>query len=192
MGKKMGRGTTPSPRHFAHTEVNSQTSFPIYPVPAKICKQSGTRPSHTPLSTMTSFNFQSIQSLEISVQDKPTIDVRDGHLVLTAERGEERIVITAPLQGIMPKVAATAVKKPKRGKISPLLGRSLHKGSDNGMAKLNDDLVREIRTLLADKSFVKGYKSVTKMYTEIAKSYNVSPWAIKNVAEGISWKHVIV
>ena len=141
---------------------------------------------------MTSFNFQSIQSLEISAQDKPTIDVRDGHLVLTAERGEERIVITAPLQGIMPKVSSTTVKAPKRRKISPLLGRSLHKGSDNGMAKLNDASVREIRTLLADKSFVKSYKSVTVMYKEISKSYNVSPWAIKNVAENLSWKHVTI
>jgi hypothetical protein len=192
MGKKMGRGTTPSPRHFAHTEVNSQTSFSIYPVSAKICKQSGTCPSHTPTSTMTSFNFQSIQSLEISAQDKPTIDVRDGHLVLTAERGEERIVITAPLQGIMPKVSSTMVKAPKRGKISPLSGRSLHRGRDNGMAKLNDDSVREIRTLLADKSFVKSYKNVTVMYKEISKSYNVSPWAIKNVAENLSWKHVTI
>ena len=188
----MGRGTTPSPSHFAHTEVNSQTSFSIYPVPAKIRKQSGTRPSHTPISTMTSFNFQSIQSLEISAQDNPTIDVRDGHLVLTAERGHERIMITAPLQGIVPKVSATTVKAPKRRKISPLLGRSLHKGADNGMAKLNDDLVREIRTLLIDKSFVKSYKNVTAMYTDLSKSYNVSPWAIKNVAEGLSWKHVIV
>ena len=188
----MGRGTTPSPRHFAHTEVNSQTSFSIYPVPAKIRKQSGTCPTHTPISTMTSFNFQSIQSLEISAQDNPTIDVRDGHLVLTAERGQERIMITAPLQGIMPKVSATVVKKPNSKGPSPLLGRRLHKGADNGMAKLNDDSVREIRTLLADKSFVKSYKSVTVMHKEIAKSYNVSPWAIKNVAENLSWKHVTI
>jgi hypothetical protein len=141
---------------------------------------------------MTSFNFQSIQSLEISAQDNPTIDVRDGHLVLTAERGQERIMITAPLQGIMPKVSATTIKKPNRKGSSPLLGRNLHKGADNGMAKLNDDLVREIRTLLTDKSFAKSYKNVTAMYTDLSKSYNVSPWAIKNVAEGISWKHVIV
>jgi hypothetical protein len=141
---------------------------------------------------MTSFSFQSIQSLEISAQDNPTIDVRDGRLVLTANRGQERIMITAPLQGILPKVSATTVKTANRKDPSPLLGRSLHKGIDNGMAKLNDDLVREIRTLLVDKDFVKSYKNVTKMYAEIAKSYNVSPWAIKNVAEGISWKHVVV
>jgi hypothetical protein len=188
----MGWGTTPSPRHFAHTEVNSQTSFSIYPVPAKIRKQSGTRPSHTPISTMTSFNFQSIQSLEISAQDKPTIDVRDGHLVLTAERGQERIVITAPLQGIMPKVSATSIKTPKRVKNASLSDRALHKGVNNGMSKLTDDTVREIRTLLSDKSFVKSYKNTVIMYKEIAKSYSVSAWTIKNVAENLSWKHVTI
>lgn len=141
---------------------------------------------------MTSFSFQSIQSLEISAQDNPTIDVRDGRIVLTAERGEERIVISAPLQGIMPKVAATTVKMTGRKKPGALLGRSLHKGEENGMAKLNDNTVREIRTMLADKNFVEGYRNATSMYAEIAKAYKVSPWAIKNVAENISWKHVTI
>jgi hypothetical protein len=141
---------------------------------------------------MASFNFQSIQSLEISAQDNPTIDVRDGRIFLTAERGQERIVISAPLQGIMPKVSATTVKTTGRKKPGPLLGRSLHKGEENGMAKLNDDKVRDIRTLLADKDFVKGYKNVSVMYTDIAKSYNVSLWTIKNVAENVSWKHVTI
>ena len=31
-----------------HIEADSRASFSIYPVPAKIRKQSGTRPSHTP------------------------------------------------------------------------------------------------------------------------------------------------
>ena len=137
---------------------------------------------------MTSFNFQSIQSLEISAQDKPTIDVQDGHIVLTAERGQERIVITAPLQGIMPKVSATSVKTPKQKKINPLLGRSFNKG----VAKLNEDTVREIRKLISDQSFVKTHKNKIMMYKEVAKLYNVSAWTIKNVAENLSWKHVSV
>lgn len=141
---------------------------------------------------MTSFSFQSIQSLEISAQDNPTIDVRDGRIFLTAERNQERIVISAPLQGIMPKVSATMVKTAGRKKPSSLLGRNLHQGVGNGMAKLNDEKVRDIRTLLADKTFVKEYKNVTAMYAEIAESYKVSPWAIKNVAENISWKHVTI
>lgn len=141
---------------------------------------------------MTSFNFQSIQSLEISAQDNPTIDVRDGRIFLIAERNQERIVISAPLQSVMPKVSATTVKTAGRKKPSSLLGRNLHQGVGNGMAKLNDDIVREIRTLVADKNLVKEYKNVTAMYAEIAESYKVSLWTIKNVAENISWKHVTI
>jgi hypothetical protein len=191
MGKKMGRGTTPSPRHFAHTEVNSQTSFPIYPVPAKICKQSGTRPSHTPLSTMTSFNFQSIQSLEISAQDNPTIDVQDGRLILTAERGQERIMITAPIQGIVPKVSKTTVKTPTKNR-TYVSHRYGNRGSNNPIAKLNENAVREIRTLFNDKTFVNSYPNITAMHEDVAKDYNVSTAAIYQVYKNITWKHVIV
>jgi len=192
MRKKMGRGTTPDPRHFAHTGANSQAPLAIYLVTARICKQSGHAHRTHCFQPMSPFNFQSIQSLELSSKDNPVIDVRNGHLVITAERGQERIMITTPLQGIVPKVSSTVVKTAGRKKPSPLLGRNLHQGSENGMAKLNDDSVREIRTLLKDKNFVKSYKSVTAMYAEIAQSYKVSPWAIKNVAEGASWKHVTV
>jgi len=183
----------PHPTHIAlHTRGHVLTPLAIYPVPARIRKQSGwSRRTHC-FQPMSPFNFQSIQSLELSSKDNPVIDVRDGHLVITAERGQEKIMITAPLQGIVPKVSSTTVKAPKCKQASPLLGRNLHQGSDNGMAKLNDSSVREIRTLLKDKSFVKSYKSMTAMYAEIAQSYNVSPWAIKNVAEGLSWKHVEV
>jgi len=187
----MGRGTTPSPRHFAHTEVNSQTSFSIYPVPAKICKQSGTRPSHTPTPTMTSFNFQSIQSLEISAQDNPTIDVRDGRLVLTANRGQDRIMITAPLQGILPKVAATTVKTATKSK-TYVSRRDGNRGSNNPIAKLNEEVVREIRKLFNDKTFVNSYPNITAMHEDIAKDYNVSTAAIYQVYKNITWKHVII
>jgi hypothetical protein len=134
---------------------------------------------------MTSFNFQSIQSLEISAQDKPTIDVRDGHLVLTAERGQERIVITAPLQGIMPKVAATKIKTPKRTS-------KYNGGSKNNNSKLNDETVRAIRLRINDSKFKATFKNTPAMYKELALTYKVSVWTIKNIAENISWKHVIV
>ena len=141
---------------------------------------------------MSSFNFQSIQTLELSANDNPIVDVRDGLLLISATRDQERILITAPLQSVLPKVAATKVKTPKRRKPSPLLGRNLHQGSENGMAKLNDDSVKEIRYLLADKDFVRSHKSISAMYRELAETYKVSAWAIKNIAEGASWKHVTI
>jgi hypothetical protein len=140
---------------------------------------------------MTSFNFRSVQELEITANDNPQIDVQDGRLVLTAERNKEKIVITAPFHGVVPIAAATVVKAPKRGKGLPT-GINLHVGSDNGMAKLNEIAVKEIRMLVADEDFKKEYKSLTAMYAAVGEIFNVSGWAIKNVAENISWKHVKV
>jgi len=49
-GQKNGPGYHAQPRlPCTHIEADSRASFSIYPVPAKIRKQSGTRPSHTPL-----------------------------------------------------------------------------------------------------------------------------------------------
>ena len=140
---------------------------------------------------MTSFNFRSVQELEITASDNPQVDVQDGRLVLTAERNKEKIVITAPFYGVVPIAAATVVTAPKRSKGLPT-GINLHVGSDNGMAKLNEIAVKEIRMLVADEDFKKEYKSSTAMYAAVGEIFNVSGWAIKNVAENISWKHVKV
>lgn len=188
----MGRGTTPDPRHFAHTGANSQAPLAIYLVPARICKQSGhARRTHC-FQPMSPFNFQSIQSLELSSKDNPIIDVRDGHLVITAERGQEKIMITAPLQGIVPKVSATTVKTSQVRKPGFLRGHSINKGSQNPIAKLNEDTVKEIRTLLADPDFVNSYNSFSALDADLARSYNVSATAIYSIRKGNSWKHVAV
>jgi hypothetical protein len=139
---------------------------------------------------VTSFNFQSVQTLAISEKDNPVIDVRDNHLVLTAERGAERIMITAPLQSIIPATVVTKVKTPRKNGPSPLLGQAMHQGATNGMAKLTDEAVLSIWSFLDDPDFVAGYKSTTAMYKDIAKAFKVSAWAIKNIHCGISWKHI--
>lgn len=139
---------------------------------------------------MTSFNFESIQTLAISEQDHPVIDVRDNQLVLTAQRGAERIMITAPLQSIVPAAVVTKVKTAKRLVVSPLVDVPKNVGTANSMAKLNDEAVESIWSFLNDPDFVATYSSVTAMYKDIAKAFKVSPWAIKNIHTGVSWKHI--
>ena len=134
---------------------------------------------------MTSFNFQAIQSLELSSDDKPHLDVKDGHIVLTAQRGQERIIITAPLSGVLPKVAKTTVKTPK-SQMAP----SRNVGTDNSVAKLNEHMVREIRAMAADKSLASTFTGKMKFYEEIGKIYNVHRYTVKNVVERFSWKHI--
>lgn len=139
---------------------------------------------------MSPFNFQPVQLLELSDADAPSIDVQDGQIILTAQRGEEKIRITAPLRQVLPQVAATAVKMPSRLKGVQLPGGDKRVGEMNGMAKLNEQAVREIRLMISDPKFMKSFRSRQALYLEIAKAYNVHPGTVKNVIDNISWKHV--
>ena len=141
--------------------------------------------------TMSPFNFQPVQLLELSDADTPSIDVQDGQIVLTAQRGDERIRITAPLRQVLPQVAATTVKMPRphRQGIS-IAGGDKRVGELNGMAKLTEESVREIRLMISDSKFIKSFKTRHALCAEIARAYNVHPATVKNVIDNVSWKHV--
>jgi ribosomal protein L11 len=145
---------------------------------------------------MTSFNFQAVQLLEINEGDAPVIDIHENRLVLSAKRGNEHIRITAPLDALLPSARAVKVKagsKPTTITRQPQYAKGAADGRvgvNNYMAKLTDEKVREIRQLVADKSFVESYRSFQSMVLAIAESYGVHPATIHNVIKGISWRHV--
>jgi hypothetical protein len=140
---------------------------------------------------MAPFNFQPVQLLELSDADAPSIDVQDGQIILTAQRGEEKIRITAPLRQVLPQVAATSVKMPRSSRQGiHLPGGDKRVGELNGMAKLNEQAVREIRLMISDPKFAKSFRTRQALFTEIAKAYNVHPATVKNVIDNVSWKHV--
>lgn len=140
--------------------------------------------------TMSPFNFQPVQLLELSDSDAPSIDVQDGQLILTAQRGEEKIRITAPLRQVLPQVASTIVKMPSSLKGKHLPGGDKRVGELNGMAKLTEQSVREIRLMMSDPKFIKSFRTRHALCLEIAKAYNVHPATVKNVIDNVSWKHV--
>lgn len=142
---------------------------------------------------MSPFSFRSFQLLELSDDDSPSIDVQDNQLILTAERDGEQIRITAPLTKVLPQVSARSVKMPgssRRGK--PLAGGEKRQGELNGMAKLTDEHVREIRLMLSDLKFTGSYHSRHALYEELARAYNVHMSTIRSIACNESWKHIKV
>ena len=60
--------------------------------------------------------------------------------------------------------------------------RNPSKGSRNGMAKLNEVQVKEIKDIL--KNYKRG------MYAELARKYNVEDHAISNIRNNITWVHI--
>jgi hypothetical protein len=144
---------------------------------------------------MSPFNFQSIQSLEISKDDHPEIDVRDGRLVLTAQRGTERIMITAPIAGMVPVVAKRTIKAVGRKsapKVTKLPATDKRVGANHALSKLTEADVRQIKNMLKDRKLINSFKNKTKLYQELGKAYKVHFTTIANIACGSSWKHIEV
>lgn len=148
---------------------------------------------------MNHFPFQSIQSLQITEEDKPTIDVTDGHLVLTATRGENKIMITAPLDKIIPRPMQTTVNSDpttvrtyRRTKGRMLSTTCKNVGENNSNAKLNVAQVREIKLFLSDNNFINSYTSRTAVHRELAKCYEVNASCIYQIDNNLTWKHVSI
>lgn len=142
---------------------------------------------------MSSFTFQAIQCLDLSSADMPCIDVKDGKLILTAERNQERIMITAPLNGIIPKVSQTTVRSTRRTALLPKQRKNLSGAKPtrlNGTQKLTEEKVKEIRALAEDKDLRAQHGSNLRLCKHLGKMYNVHYYTIKNVLDRVSWQHI--
>ena len=150
---------------------------------------------------MTVFDFKSIYTLDLGQEDDPAIDVRDGKLILTAKRGEESIMITAPINSVITPVAPIAnaiqIKQPRRsnrrrrsGKGRQLDPSHPSVGENHMLAKMTEASVKEIRALAEDPSYVKSFQSRQTMLYDLAKVYSVHWTTIWNIINRRSWKHV--
>jgi len=144
---------------------------------------------------MSHFTFKSVQSLAITAEDQPSIDIQNNQLILTAHRKGEVIQITAPVDGLLPRVAKTTIKSPVKKRTSSLAGKQVpitHHlvGTNNPNAKLNEAKVREIRQMYANKELAASYNSNHAFICAIAEIYCIHFGTIMNVVNGTSWKHV--
>jgi len=141
---------------------------------------------------MSPFNFHAIQTLEISSDDHPKIDVQHGRLVLTATRGSDQIMITAPLNSVIPAIAKTTVKIPQ--KATSRKPRATHTnvkcGEDHRLSKLTEADVRRIRELATDASYLSKFNSKYALIKEMGILFKVHYSTIVNILTGKTWKHV--
>lgn len=138
---------------------------------------------------MTSFNFRSIQSLELSDNDNPVLTFEKNSFLLTATRGEEQIQISAPID-LLKVVNHTITGAKPRKFIGHMPGGDKRQGEANGQAKLTEAAVREIRMIASDAQLRNKYPNNNSFYKEIAKAYGVNMYTVINVVKRISWKHI--
>jgi hypothetical protein len=154
------------------------------------------KPRHTlhPV-TMSTFTFHAVQTLQIGQEDNPRIDVRGEQLILTATRGNDQIMITAPLSSVMPQVAHTTVMTPKRRqkqvrRTKPAGSDNRRRGENSPISKLKDSDIREIRAMAVDPTYIRGFSSTYAMIKDLADTYKVHVTTIYKIVRNEAWKHV--
>lgn len=125
------------------------------------------------------FSFQAVQTLRITPDDRPNIDVQDGNLVLTATRGEDRIMITAPIQSIIPPISKITTKTsnaPKRKKTRNM--------------KLNEDAVRHIRAQAENEEYLSQFPSRNAAYEQLAKDHKIHWTTVYGIVRRRTWRNI--
>lgn len=138
--------------------------------------------------------------LHIKPEHNPQVGIDNDLMVVKATIDEVETIITVPVDSLINNKEFNPEVKAKPRRIVPPTPKrnytvSIGKnriGELNGMAKLNEAQVREIRQLLADESYTSTYRSKTEMYIDLAKVYNVSHSCIMLIDTKRTWKHVTV
>lgn len=147
---------------------------------------------------MNSFNFEPVHVLNIKAEDNPKIDVQDGMIVISANRGNNRIVVSAPLQSVLPSASAVQIKVNGKAKRPPAIKPGTRLPATHGSvgerspkAKLKETDVREIRALAKDPNYTSGFPNRQKMVEDLAKVYKIHWTTVYSIISKKSWKHVI-
>jgi hypothetical protein len=142
---------------------------------------------------MSSFNFHAIQTLELDTSDNPNIDVQNGRLILTASRGKDQIMITAPLNSVVPTAVHTTVKPPKsiRKRKAIAFSEKHRRGENHSLAKLTEAQVREMRALAADNSYMSSFTSKYAALKELADMFKIHITTVSNILGGKTWRHIL-
>ena len=146
------------------------------------------------------FQLKQVQMLHIKPEHSPQVEINNDLMVVKATIDEVETIITVPVGSLINNKDSQPEVKAKPQRIVPLtlkrkytmsIGKN-RVGELNGMAKLNEAQVREIRQMLSDKGYTSTYRSKTEMYIDLAKAYNVSHSCIMLIDTNRTWKHVTV
>lgn len=150
---------------------------------------------------MNSFQFQAVQVLNLAAEDHPLCKIEGRQLIITANRGADRIEINValphssellrlPQQAQPIQIQAPAHPQLRKRKNRRSANRVYACGEAHAKAKLTEQDVREMRELFNDASYRRTFKSSYEVYLDLAKTYKIHYTTAYKIINGQSWKHV--
>jgi len=157
------------------------------------------------------FQFKQIQTLNIRSDQNPRVSIESELMVITANINSIETVITVPVDCLIKNKDGSEVKPfplKSQSKVSSLRSKQIQspriknrffvnsgkkrQGELNGMAKLTEKQVVEIKEILKDKSYISTFTNKGQFYDEVAKAYNVTRACILAIKTNTTWRHVSV
>ena len=142
--------------------------------------------------------MEALSQLDVTNPDHVSVITREGKLTVSVVKDGASVTLgfpinttfnttpRPPLQQPEPKVMA--VKRQVSTGVRP--GKT--RRSPVGNPKLNDEMVREIKLMLADNELMQRFGSKQQAYEEVARAYKVSHHTISNIHKGLAWRHIKV
>lgn len=144
--------------------------------------------------------MDALSQLDVHNPDHVSVITREGKLTVSVVKDGASVTLGFPIKSMFdttprPPLGQSApqmmaVKDQVSAVVRPQPRAMGTRRSPIGNCKLNPQLVREIKLMLADKEIMTRFGSRQQAYEEIARAYKVSHHTISNIHKGIAWRQV--
>lgn len=140
--------------------------------------------------------MEALSQLDVTNPDHISVITRDGKVTISVLKDGTSVTLGFPIRSTSPvpplqQSVPMIVKKGDQAAFKPIgAPGTTHVRYRGPIPKLNVNLVREIKRLLKDASFMDAFPSKTQAFEAIGRKYNVTGCAIGNIARGIAWTQV--
>lgn len=153
------------------------------------------------------FEFKQIQTLHIKSEHNPRVSIKNESMVIEAIIDNVETLITVPVNCLVKNKDSSDAKlscsnviglNAKRSQSPRIRNRLItgvgkkRQGELNGMAKLTEKQVIEIKEIFNDEAYASTFENKGCFYDEIAKAYGVTRACILAIKTNTTWRHLSV
>ena len=142
--------------------------------------------------------MEALSQLDVTNPDHVSVITRGGKLTVSVVKDGASVTLGFPINTTFNTTPRPPLQQPEpkvmavKRQVSTGVRPGNMRRSPVGNPKLNDEMVREIKLMLADNELMQRFGSKQQAYEEVARAYKVSHHTISNIHKGLAWRHVKV
>ena len=142
--------------------------------------------------------MEALSQLDVTNPDHVSVITREGKLTVSVVKDGASVTLGFPINTTFNTTPRPPLQQPEpkvmavKRQVSTGVRPGSKRCSPVGNPKLNDEMVREIKLMLADNELMQRFGSKQQAYEEVARAYKVSHHTISNIHKGLAWRQVKV